>query len=216
MRSQNYTLPNGWFLVTEISPHLIEKLHLGEVIVFPTSTQPGLACLPNAESLNTLFSTKSRDADKPVSIGVSSLEDVVGFVHIPEYAADFIDSFPAGSLTLLLDAVEEVDARIGGNRIAVRVFSHPVAKALAKVVGPITATSANLAGQEVEGDVFSAAKSLGLGPDSVLQGECEGGKPSTLVRFETENIASEVPSVIVMREGVVSIQDVVAWQPKER
>ena len=132
MRSQNYTLPNGWFLVTEISSHLIEKLHLGEVIVFPTSTQPGLACLPDAESLKVLFSIKSRDTNKPVSIGVSCLEEASGIVHVPEYADDFVDSFPAGSVTLLLDALEEADVRIGGDKIAVRVFSHPVAKALAK------------------------------------------------------------------------------------
>ena len=137
-------------------------------------------------------------------------------MHVPEYADDFVDSFPAGSVTLLLDALEEADVRIGGDKIAVRVFSHPVAKALAKAVGPITATSANLAGQCVEADVFGAAQALGLGVDSILEGECGGGVPSTLVRFEDGSGASEVPSAIVMREGVVSIQDVVAWQPKER
>ena len=159
---------------------------------------------------------KSRDADKPVSIGVSSLDDVKGMVHVPEYVSDFIDSFPPGSVTLLLDAVEEVDSRIGGDRIAVRVFSHPVAKALAESVGPVTATSANLAGHAVETDVFQAAKALGLGEAYILGGECGGGTPSTLVRFDDQGGATEVPSVIVMREGVVSTQDVVSWRPKER
>jgi len=216
MKLQNSTLLNGWVPVTEIPSILIEKLHLGGVIVFPTSTQPGLACLPDTEPLNALFSMKSRDANKPVSIGVSCLEEATGIVHIPEYVDDFVNSFPDGSVTLLLDALEEVDARIGGDRIAVRVFSHPLAKALAKAVGPVTATSANLAGQDVEADVFSAAQTLGLGSDSILEGECGGGTPSTLVRFEDGEKASEVPLAIVMREGVVSIQDVVAWQPKER
>ena len=97
-----------------------------------------------------------------------------------------------------------------------RVFSHPAAKALANAVGPITATSANIAGQDVEADVFAAAQALGIGIDSILEGECGGGLPSTLVRFEDGGKGSEVPSAIVMREGVVSIQDVVSWRPKER
>ncbi len=216
MKSQNYILPNGLVHVTEIPPLLIDKLHLGGVVVFPTSTQPGLACLLETESLNALFSIKSRDATKPVSIGVSCLKEAIGIVHVPEYAVDFVDSFPAGSVTLLLDALEDAELRIGGDKIAVRVFSHPAAKALANAVGPITATSANIAGQDVEADVFAAAQALGIGIDSILEGECGGGLPSTLVRFEDGGKGSEVPSAIVMREGVVSIQDVVSWRPKER
>ena len=106
MKSQNCILPNGLVHVTEIPPLLIDKLHLGGVVVFPTSTQPGLACLLETESLNALFSIKSRDVTKPVSIGVSCLKEAIGIVHVPEYAVDFVDSFPAGSVTLLLDALK--------------------------------------------------------------------------------------------------------------
>lgn len=200
-------------MMVQLDNSIIAKLRSGQSIVFPTSTQPGLACIPEASALDALFSLKSRDVNKPVSLGVAELNDAAGIVKIPEVAEEFLQSFPKGSITLLLDAFEEMDSRLGGDKVAIRVLSHPVARALAELVGPITATSANLAGEEVAGDVKSAAESLGLGMDSVIQGDCVGGLPSTLVRLEEDDESNLGLLVTVMREGVVSIQDVMAWGP---
>jgi L-threonylcarbamoyladenylate synthase len=187
-------------------------LESNEVIVFPTSTQPGLACLPTKEGLDNLFKIKSRDYSKPVSLGVASLNDVRQLVKVPEHAQEFLDSFTSGSITLLMDAINEQDHRLGGNKVAIRVLSHPLAKKLAECVGPITATSANLAGIPVSSDLFSAAKSLGLPMNAVLVGECKGGAPSTLVQLGL----SSTSSATVMREGVVPTKDVMAWRSRER
>ena len=151
--------------MVQLDNSIIAKLRSGQSIVFPTSTQPGLACIPEESALDALFSLKSRDVNKPVSLGVAELNDAAKIAKIPEVAEEFLDTFPKGSITLLLDAVEEVDSRLGGDKVAIRVLSHPVARALAELVGPITATSANLAGEEVAGDMISAAESLGLGID---------------------------------------------------
>ena len=196
----------------EITTHLISRLESNEVIVFPTSTQPGLACLPTKEGLDNLFKIKSRDYSKPVSLGVASLNDVRQLVKVPEHAQEFLDSFTSGSITLLMDAINEQDHRLGGNKVAIRVLSHPLAKKLAECVGPITATSANLAGIPVISDLFSAAKSLGLPMNAVLVGECKGGAPSTLVQLGL----SSTSSATVMREGVVPTKDVMAWRSRER
>ncbi|MBT7938904.1 MAG: L-threonylcarbamoyladenylate synthase [Euryarchaeota archaeon] len=196
----------------EISAHLISRLESGEVVVFPTSTQPGLACLPTKEGLNNLFKTKMRDASKPVSLGVASLDDVRQLVKVPEHAQEFLDSFAPGSITLLMEAINEQDQRLGGNAVAIRILSHPLAKKLTECVGPITATSANLAGQAVSSDVFLAAKSVGLPMNAVLAGECKGGAPSTLVQLGL----SSTSLATVMREGVVPTKDVMAWRSRER
>ena len=209
----NDTSKNGCENMHELDEAVIDRLRSGHSIVFPTSTQPGLASIPEPAALDNLFSLKNRDSDKPVSLGVAELNDAAGIVKIPSLAEDFLKSFPKGSITLLMDAIEEMDPRLGGDKVAIRVLSHPVARRLAELVGPITATSANLAGEEVEGDVVSAAKSLGLGIESILSGECAGGLPSTLVRLIEPGDSALDTSVTVMREGVVSIQDVVAWSP---
>jgi len=194
--------------VMEIATHLISRLESNEVIVFPTSTQPGLACLPTKEGLDNLFKIKSRDSSKPVSLGVASLDDVRQLVRVPEHAQEFLDSFTSGSITLLMDAINEQDLRLGGKMVAIRILAHPLAKKLAECVGPITATSANLAGMPVSSDLFSAAESLGLPVSAVLIGECKGGSPSTLVQLGL----SSTSSATVMREGVVPTKDVMAWR----
>ena len=202
--------------LTNIPSGIIERLQNDQVVVFPTSTQPGLACMPTSTGLDRMFELKSRTDDKPVSIGVASLQAASSLVHIPEYAEEFLADFPAGSITLLLQAIQVLDLRLGGELVAIRVLSHPLANLLAQKVGAITATSANPAGQKVETDVFNAAASLGLGPDCVLAGHCPGGLPSTLVRFIEADDNSAALSAIVMREGIVPPQDVKAWQPKAR
>ena len=109
--------------MVQLDNSIIAKLRSGQSIVFPTSTQPGLACIPEASALDVLFSLKSRDVNKPVSLGVVELNDVAGIVKIPEVAEEFLHSFPKGSITLLLDAVEEMDSRLGGLKLPY-VFYH--------------------------------------------------------------------------------------------
>ena len=44
--------------MTIISPGLIENLQNNGVVVYPTSTLPGLGCLPNKLALDNLYSLK--------------------------------------------------------------------------------------------------------------------------------------------------------------
>ena len=134
--------------MTIITDEQIAYIESGGVIAYPTSTLPGLGCLPTKEGLDRLFELKSRSLDKPVSIGVASLEQVAHLVHIDAQIVEFVEAFPRGSLSVLYPAQQPLDARLGGQFVAVRVFEHPAARALAEAVGPVTATSANEAGEE--------------------------------------------------------------------
>ena len=87
-------------------------------MVYPTSTLPGLGCLPNKQALDNLYALKKRPAHQPVSLGVASLEQAKPLVEIPRIAEDVLQAFPTGSLTLILDAVGTLDARLGGDRVA--------------------------------------------------------------------------------------------------
>ena len=67
-----------------LSADLIAHVKENGVVAYPTSTLPGLACLPTEASLDALFELKQRSADKPVSLGVLSLDQATSLVTVPE------------------------------------------------------------------------------------------------------------------------------------
>jgi L-threonylcarbamoyladenylate synthase len=192
----------------------LEILLAGGIVAYPTSTLPGLATLPTSEALDRLFTLKQRQANQPVSLGVASLEQAQALVDVPEFAYRLLEGFGRGTLTLLLDAHVPLDARLGGNRVAVRVFAHPTAIALASAVGPVTATSANVAGVAPLDDSQAAGDLLGLPDSAILPGACPGGMGSTLVSIEKSSQNPSGFSVSIMREGVIPTNDVDAWMLK--
>jgi L-threonylcarbamoyladenylate synthase len=202
--------------MVEISERLCRHLTAGGVVAYPTSTLPGLGCLPTKLGLNTLFTLKNRPLDQPVSIGVASVRQAEELVEIPMIAKSILSEFPQGSLTLILDAKKTLDQRIGGDRIAIRVFANPIARKLAEIVGPITATSANQSGIEPSHDVLIAANTLGLNSQFILEGICPGGHGSTILSIEKDNLEKHGFSVSIIREGVIPRADVMTWMKKMR
>ena len=198
-----------------IPKSILQRLSSGLPIIYPTSTLPALGCLPNADALDQLFKTKNREEMKVVSLGVSSLLQASEIVHVPEMAEQILRDFDPGSLTLILPAKEALDARLGGNSIAVRVLCNAHARALVEMTGPLTATSANLSGREVLKDCVEAARALNLPKDAALEGKCVGGAPSTLIAWNVSGHASNVPNWTVLREGKVSEEDIQAWSAKK-
>ena len=194
--------------MTTITDEQVEYINNGGVIAYPTSTLPGLGCLPTKEGLDTLFALKSRSPDKPVSIGVASLDQVKHMVEIDSRIVEFLESFPRGGLSIIYPAKQPLDTRIGGQSVAVRVFDHPAARALAHAVGPVTATSANEAGEEPAKTVAEAASALGLPDVAIVAGNRETGPGSTFVKIDLD---FDEPLVTIIREGVVPSRDVVTW-----
>ena len=191
-----------------ITEALVDHLLHDGVVAYPTSTLPGLACLPNAEALDALFALKQRPADKPVSLGVLSLDQAEALVHVPDDVRRLEAAFPQGGFTFVLDAKEPLDARLGGARVAVRCLAHPVARALVERMGPITATSANESGEVPADTAEEAGRGLGLPEHALLSGACPGGLGSTFVNVTQGDDGVEVT---VMREGVVPSDSVMKW-----
>ena len=185
----------------------------GKCIVYPTSTQPALGCIPNSDSLDLLFSLKGRLSDQPVSLGVANIEQARELVQVPEVAMEILSDFPLGSLTLLLEANAPLDSRLGGNMVAVRVMSHPSAVALLEETGPLTATSANVSGQIPVGDCDEAAELLSRFGDEIefVSGVCEGGLPSTLISWDYSYGPSDMSEIEVIREGIVGKEEILEW-----
>ena len=139
--------------------------------------------MPNKLALDNLYSLKNRPAEQPVSLGVADLEQASELVEIPKIAEDILLAFPRGSLTLILDAVHKLDDRLGGKRVAVRVLADLRAIELVKIVGPITATSANHSGVEPVYDTSIAAEILGLKDECLVRANVQEGHLAQLYRL---------------------------------
>lgn len=189
----------------------VDSLNSGLCVVYPTSTLPGLGCKPTKEGLDRLYSIKNRNADMPVSLGVFDMNQVEDLVYFNQEVNDLLNNFPKGSITLILPAKETLDARLGGDNIAIRVFSNPKASELAKLAGPISATSANKSGVIPQADCEKAGKDLGLPTNCIVSGFCESGLGSTFVKVYLNEDCTSVNTVTVMRQGVVPSKDVEAW-----
>ncbi|MDP6662095.1 MAG: L-threonylcarbamoyladenylate synthase [Candidatus Thalassarchaeaceae archaeon] len=185
----------------------------GHCIVYPTSTQPALGCIPNPLALDELFTIKNRPSHVPVSLGVVDLDQAGELVEVPEDVPAILAAFPEGSLTIVLRAHETMDSRLGGANVAIRVVSHPIAKEFLRKTGPLTATSANPSGEAPLYDCDSAARLLSTSkrPVGIIAGMCGGGAPSTLIAWHTVCGAPESLSIEVVREGKVSSGDVLEW-----
>lgn len=191
-----------------IDATLVNHLRANGVVAYPTSTLPGLACMPTKEALDALYELKQRSAEKPVSLGVLSLDQATALVEIPEKIRQLEAAFVKGGFTFVLDAHAPLDSRLGGSRVAVRCLAHPTARALVETIGPITATSANESGEKPASSSDEAGRVLGLPDHAILPGDCPGGKGSTFVNVVTTEHGVEVT---VMREGVVPSASVVEW-----
>jgi L-threonylcarbamoyladenylate synthase len=182
-----------------------------QAVVYPTSTLPALGCLPTNSALDNLFSIKKRPKDMPVSLGVASLDQAKSLVIIPDKALSLQKNLPLGAITLVLPSCDsDLEYRLGRTHIAIRVFSHPVARDLAKKVGPIVATSANISGEESKIDCNDAAMSLLLPEKHCISGLCKGGLASTFIKIDNKEDNDEWEATVI-REGIIPIEDVNEW-----
>ena len=177
-------------------------LRQGRIVAFPTETFYGLAVNPGSgAAVRALFDLKGRSARAAIPLiaeSVRQVESVCG--PLGPLAARLAAAWWPGPLSLICDAPAHVDVAIHGGRrsVAIRVPSHPVARALAAAMGTIvTATSANVSGAP------PAAAAGDLGPlaayDRVFVidgGSTPGGAPSTIVD-------ARGPRVELVRDGAI-------------
>jgi L-threonylcarbamoyladenylate synthase len=163
----------------------VAALGRGEVVAFPTETFYGLGVDAfDLAALERLRALKGRGAEKAISVLVTEamLDAVVAEIS-PTARALMAAHWP-GPLTLALPARPGLpEALVQEGCVAVRWSPHPVAQALVAGLGrPVTATSANPAGQPPVTTAAGARAYFGDRCPVVDGGETPGGQPSTLVR----------------------------------
>jgi len=185
----------------------------GALVAFPTETVYGLgADATNDEAVARVFAAKGRPRFNPLIVHVGDVEAARAAVRFNAAADKLAQAFWPGALTLVLP---RRDARIallvsaGLDTVAVRVPSHPVARALlAAARTPIAAPSANRAGRispTAAGHVvFSLPGPNQGGPTMILDGgPCRVGVESTVV-----DLSVDPPTLL--RPGGVAVEAIEA------
>jgi L-threonylcarbamoyladenylate synthase len=187
----------------------LAALAAGEAIVYPTETFYALGVdALSLKALERLFAIKGREPGKPVALIAADLTMAFAVAReVPPEARLLAEAFWPGPLTLVLPARDGIPVALIGadGGVGVRVSSHPIACALAaELRGPLTATSANLAGEPPAVELDAARYALG-GKVKVFVdgGKLAGGAPSTVVAVDRGGIR-------VLRPGAVSERQLAA------
>ncbi|KDQ64284.1 hypothetical protein JAAARDRAFT_43397 [Jaapia argillacea MUCL 33604] len=189
--------------------------NLKQVVAFPTETVYGLGALAlNTTAASRIFSTKGRPPDNPLIVHVSSF----GMLHslLPEgYTLSrvyelLIKRFWPGPLTLLFPSDPAIVPGIitaHQPTVAIRMPSHPVARALIAVANvPLAAPSANSSGKPSPTRAEHVLRDLGGKLEVILDGgACGVGLESTVVDGLHED-----GNLRVLRPGGVTVEDIEA------
>jgi L-threonylcarbamoyladenylate synthase len=165
----------------------IEVLRSGGLVAMPTDTVYGVGVALDApDGLARLFAAKDRPLDRAIVLLVADIEQAASVGILSPAARVLADRFWPGGLTLVLPqapgAALPAALTAGVATIGVRVPDHDCPSALARELGPLPVTSANLSGQPDALDAREVLAQLGGRIDLVLDGgPARGGVPSTVV-----------------------------------
>lgn len=140
----------------------------------------------SSEACRKIFETKGRPADNPLILHISNIEELSQLVkEIPDEAGKIMEYLWPGPLTLVFKAKDSVPKVVtaGGDTVAVRMPSHPIALSLIEKLGkPIAAPSANISGRPSPTKAYDAYEDLkGRIPMILDGGESRIGIESTVL-----------------------------------
>lgn len=167
---------------------LRELLARGGVLAIPTESSYGLGVDPrSAAGVEAIYRLKGRERGKPLPVVAAGRAQLAALPLAPLPAAveKAMALWPA-PLSLVLPLAAPLPAAAGGNTVAVRVPAHPLLRELLRALGtPLTATSANVAGEPPALDPGAVAALLAGADAAVVDGGAlPGGLPSTLAAWE--------------------------------
>jgi L-threonylcarbamoyladenylate synthase len=185
-------------------------IRAGGLVAFPTETVYGLgANALDPGAVAGIFRAKERPTYDPLIVHLltaDALYEVVSLV--PDVAVKLAAHFWPGPLTLVMPRAAHVPPQVtaGGDTVAVRVPSHPVARALLAAAGvPIAAPSANRFGRVSPTCAEHVLADLEGRIDLLL----DGGSTQVGVESTVLSLAGPVPTILrpggVSREALVEV-----------
>ena len=192
-------------------------LRAGELVAFPTETVYGLgADALNGEAAARIFAAKGRPADNPLIAHIAGESGLAGLIALEPCtcARKLMRAFWPGPMTLIFPKSPRVPREVtaGLDTVAVRMPSHPVARALiCAAQTPIAAPSANRSGRPSPTTAAHVLEDMeGRIPLILDGGPCEVGLESTVVDVTGARPRILRPGGVTleMLEGVVGDVDV--------
>jgi tRNA threonylcarbamoyl adenosine modification protein (Sua5/YciO/YrdC/YwlC family) len=186
----------------------VAALEAGLVVVIPTDTVYGLAVDPRRPgATGRLFAVKARPTDAALPVLAADAAAAFGLARdVPDSASRLAARFWPGGLTIVVPRRDGLGLDLGGAddaTIGIRVPDHELARELARRVGPLAATSANLHGRPTPPTAREVVEQLeGADIAVVLDGGPCAGAPSTVVSCARGDEAA------VLREGRISAQTI--------
>ena len=129
----------------------VQALEQGEIIIYPTDTIYGLGCdATNAESVRKLFELKKRDESKAISVLLPCIESVEEYAYLNEKSKSLLLDSKEPTTVILEDKGELPEILTAKtDSVAIRIPKEGFAlELLKKFKKPLTATSANISGEE--------------------------------------------------------------------
>jgi len=172
-----------------------EVLETGGVIVFPTDTIYGLgANALDEDAVLKIYKIKERNRNKPISILVRDMEMARRVACIDSRAEEILNRFWPGPVTVILRKKDMIPYVLTADteNVAVRIpDSRFIKKLFEKIDFPITATSANISGEE---NLLSVSKikdmfvKVGTPPYLIIDaGELRNLTPSAIIDLTDVN-----------------------------
>jgi L-threonylcarbamoyladenylate synthase len=180
----------------------VDALRSGGVVALPTDTVYGVAvALDTPGGIERLFQVKRRPPDKGIMLLLDDVAQAATIGVMGVAATALAEAFWPGGLSIIVPRRPDVAlpaALTGGApTVGLRVPDHASPRALARAVGPLPTTSANVSGLPEARDAGEIVDQLGEGVDVILDGgPAHGGPASTVV-----DCTGARP--VILREGAI-------------
>lgn len=179
-----------------------DVLRSGGVVALPTDTVYGLcARADDSAAVERIYAIKDRNPAQAMPIFVASVDQAELLGVFDRTARALSSKFWPGALTIVVPARDGYDSRAlaGGRTIALRAPGDDRIRELCDAVGPLTGTSANVAGREECHTAAEVRAQLGDSVDLIVDAPVEAtGQPSTIVDCTDPTAAR------IVRDGAVS------------
>jgi L-threonylcarbamoyladenylate synthase len=164
----------------------VEVLQGGGIVALPTDTVYGVAvALDTLDGVERLFHVKQRPPDKGIMLLLDDAGQASSIGLMGAAATALAEACWPGGLTVIVPRRPDVSlpaALTGGApTIGLRVPDHDAPRVLARGVGPLPTTSANVSGLPEARDATEILDQLGDAVDLILDGGVAHGGPASTV-----------------------------------
>jgi L-threonylcarbamoyladenylate synthase len=181
----------------------------GHAVVYPTETVYGLgADATDPDAVERVFDLKGRSREKPLSLGVPSVDAALDYTRPTGREERFMRRFLPGPVTVVVERRPSLPEALtaGRDRVGVRVPDHETALELLERTPPLTATSANRSGAPSVTRVGDLDDRIRDGAAVVVDGDETPGTESTVV---------DPGEGVIHRRGAMA-DDIEAWLQTEQ